>query len=199
MIESVINMFKLVLHNKRLAFFDNKKAYNLNIIGVRSPNREANVFDDTLFVIYRDKGLRWCLRAYPITTDAGTYWLRNPMRTTGTALLKEGQYRGAYEIGLHRGKSKALVQCKQVEVYRDNNKDSVLDLKENTVESGFFGINIHKSNPYTSSIKVEKWSAGCQVFANPFDFKDFLALCDKGSTAFGNSFTYTLINAKDLV
>ena len=199
MIDSVINMFKLVFHNKGYVFFDNNKAFNLNIVGVRSKFREANKFDDTLFVIYRDLGLRWCIRAYPITTDAGTYWLKTPPRESGTALLREGQYRGAYELGLHQGKSKALVQRKKVKVYRDNNKDNILDYNEATIEEGFFGINIHRSNPTTSSIQVDKWSAGCQVFANVNDFKDFLALCGEGEKKFGNSFTYTLINTNDLL
>ena len=29
---------------------------------------------------------------------------------------------------------------------------------------GFMGLIFHRSNPYTESYYVDKWSAGCQVF-----------------------------------
>ena len=42
----------------------------------------------------------------------------------GTAILVPGQYRGAYKIGFHKGKYKALVQAKPVKLYIDNDKDN---------------------------------------------------------------------------
>ena len=42
------------------------------------------------------------------------------------------------------------------------------------------------------------YSAGCQVFADPKDFAKFIELCKKQSTLYGNSFTYTLLDEKDL-
>ena len=47
-------------------------------------------FDDTLLCIYKLKG-EWVTKIYPITTDAGTYWLKNPMSTKGTAILVPNQ------------------------------------------------------------------------------------------------------------
>ena len=61
-----------------------------------------------------------------------------------------------------------------------------------------FGINIHRSNPYNESKKVEKWSAGCQVFKKVDDFNEFMTICNKAREEWGNSFTYTLIKEEDL-
>jgi hypothetical protein len=49
---------------------------------------------------------------------------------------------------------------------RDNNKDETIDYNNITtiVDEGYFGINIHRSNPYDQSYAINKWSAGCQVF-----------------------------------
>ena len=44
------------------------------------------------------------------TTLPGLYWLENPMNSKGCAILKEGQYKGVYEIDLHNGKYEAICQ-----------------------------------------------------------------------------------------
>ncbi|MAH43130.1 hypothetical protein CL614_05425, partial [archaeon] len=61
-----------------------------------------------------------------------------------------------------------------------------------------YGINIHRSNPYTESYYVDKWSAGCQVFKKIADFNTFMEICRKAKDIWGNSFTYTLIESKDI-
>ena len=88
-----------VFAEKKYAFFT-KGNYNLNIIGVRSPIKEANSFDDTMLVIYK-KYDKWIIKEYPITTDAGLYWLEHPMNKKGTALLVPNQYRSTYKIDGH--------------------------------------------------------------------------------------------------
>ena len=42
------------------------------------------------------------------------------------------------------------------------------------------------------------YSAGCQVFQDPDNFKEFIKICEKSSSIFGNKFTYTLLTYKDL-
>ena len=66
------------------------------------------------------------------------------------------------------------------------------------INKGFFGINIHRSNPYTESYLVDRWSAGCQVFKRVKDYNEFLELCKSSALIYGNSFTYTLITEKEL-
>jgi hypothetical protein len=41
---------------------------------------------------------------------------------------------------------------------------------------------------------IDKYSAGCQVFANANDFSVFLQLAERHKTLYGNSFTYTLLS-----
>jgi hypothetical protein len=171
--------------------------YNVNIIGVRNPNLISNSFDDTMLCAYKVDGV-WKLKEWPITTDAGKYWLENPMGK-GCALLVPNQYRGVYKIDTHQGKYQALCQrLGEVEVYRDDNKDQILDFDDVTKEWGMFGINIHRSNPHTQSNVVEKWSAGCQVFKKVDDFNEFMIICVNAAADWGNAFTYTLIKEEDL-
>lgn len=170
--------------------------YNINIVGVRSKSRECNSFDDKLYVAYKIDGV-WEVKEYEITTDAGAYWLEHPSRPEGTAILCAGQYRSTYILDKHAGKYTALCQRNgKVKVYRDNNKDKVLDLDPSTIQEGYFGINIHRATAYGESGTVEKWSAGCQVFKSSDDFDEFIELCKKSASFYGNLFTYTLLEEK---
>ena len=181
-------------------FFDTPdRKLNLNIIGVRRDNQGTNTFDDFLLVMYREEELMISNR-YQITTDPGKHWLQNPINPKGTAVLAPGQYRGTWQLGKHQGKYEALVQRKPVKVYRDNNKDDIIDYNNITtlVDEGYFGINIHRSNPYDQSYLINKWSAGCQVFKKIEDYNKFIQMCKDSSKIYGNSFTYTLIDEKDL-
>ena len=166
--------------------------FNLNIIGVRTRSRVANEFDDDLYVVYKEDG-QWVQHVYSITTDPGLYWLENPSRVSGTAILKAGQYRSAFTIGKHRGRYTALVQSGPVDVYRDSNRDAFIDMEESSVQTGFFGINIHRSSSSGSSPAVNKWSAGCQVFQFTAEYDSFIALCKTSSRLYGDKFTYTLL------
>ncbi len=169
-------------------------AYNVNIIGVRTASRVANKFDDFLHLVYKDDGGHWIDHQFSITTDAGTYYLENPMNVTGTAILVADQYRGAYKLGLHRGKYTALCQRGgAVKVYRDNDRDDILDHDPETVTEGYFGINIHRASANRESVNVEKWSAGCQVFADPKEYSIFISVCEKARTIWGDFFSYTLL------
>jgi len=166
-------------------------AYNLNVIGVRSPTRQANAFDDRLHLVYKDAFDRWVDLAFGCTTDPGLYWLEHPVRREGTAILKAGQYRGAYKIGLHRGRYPALVQKKPVTVWRDRNMDDTLDHVPGSERTGLYGINIHHAGE--ASEQVDKWSAGCTVIADLNDWAIFQAVVNRSADRYGDSFTYTLI------
>ena len=117
----------------------------------------------------------------------------NPM---GTALLKEGQYRGMYELGTHKG-YRALRQKGPASVIRDFDRDARFDFESGREETGVFGINLHRASRYRESLNVDKWSAGCQVLCDPLQFNYLMEVCEKGKAAFGNSFTYTLLHQRD--
>ena len=177
--------------------------YNLNIVGVRNAetlNEVTNKFDDCLTVSFKKEGM-WNMHCFPCTTDPGRHWVENLLNEDGVAILKEGQYRGSHQIGLHQGKYEALRQVKPVKVYRDNNLDNCYDLNEENLQEGIFGINIHRATKYEGrvSTQLDNWSAGCQVFAANADFQEFMGICRHARDTWGNSFTYTLINSDDIV
>ena len=183
----------LLDHVEKLGFsvFTSGK-YNLNIIGIRNSNGEPNKFDDRLCVVYQDDE-GWVTRTWSCTTDPGKYWLNNPGNINGTAVLVPGQYRNVYKIDKHAGKYDALCQRNgKVKTYRDSNKDDIIDIDVQSITEGYYGINIHKAGQ--NSRQVDKWSAGCQVFANNNDFREFMRLCRMQVSERGwRTFTYTLI------
>ena len=192
----LVNHFRCIMEKKGYVFFEGRKPYDLNIVGVRSFNMRANKFDDSINVFYKNTKKDWEVRVYKATTDPGTYYLEHPMKVTGTAIMVPGQYRSAYKIGTHYT-YEALVQRGKnpIKIYRDSNKDEILDMSSDTVIEGWYGINIHKAG--SNSTIVHKWSAGCQVFKTSSDFKDFMTLVNRAAKYWGPTFTYTLLEEKD--
>lgn len=180
---------------KGYVVFDDPRGYDLNIVGIRAANRAAGKFDD-LIVVYHRYLDTWVSQVFPATTDPGVHWLQNPMTERGTAILCEGQYRGAWQVGLHQNRYEALVQRRPMQVIRDNNRDSTLDF-DGRIEEGLFGINLHHASPAGVSAAVDRWSAGCQVLASYHDFTVLMAMAKAAVAIFGNSFTYTLLNDSD--
>jgi len=174
------------------------KPYQLNIVGLRNRSTVANRFDDEIHVFYKDNNNNWNHHVYFGTTDPGTFWLRNPSYSQGTAILAQGQYKNAYALGLHRGKYKALKQVKPVTVIRDYDRDAFLDFDNGTKQTGMFGINIHRAESTGTTKYIDQYSAGCQVFQNANDFAEFMALCEKHASIYGNFFTYTLVDYRAL-
>lgn len=173
------------------------KGFDVNIVGVRNSstgNKVTNLFDDHLTVSYKENG-EWKFLVWAATTDPGKKGVMEYHNKAGVARLVPNQYRGSHAIGLHQGKYEALRQQKNVKVYRDANKDLTYD--ENLITEGIYGINIHKAGQ--DSQWVENWSEGCQVFKRVKDFDEFMKIVKKASKIHGNSFTYTLIESKDIV
>ncbi len=169
--------------------------WRLNIVGLRSRNRKAGQFDDWITLFWKRHG-EWQFRAYPATTDPSAKYLLKPLssawRKGGTAILKPGQYRGAYAIGKH-GRYDALVQIHKVTVYRDKNKDTILDASGKE-HRGYYGINIHRAHWKDVLQEVGAYSAGCQVIQDPRDFVKFMRIVKGFRSRHGNRFTYTLLD-----
>ena len=177
--------------------------FDVNIIGVRNTEtkgRVTNAFDDCVTISYKEDG-EWKFHCYKATTDPGSHWEKNLLNKKGVAILKPGQYRGSHKLRLHQGKYLALGQQKPVKVYRDNNRDGKYDLLEESIDEGLFGININRATGRAggTSIRVDKWSAGCQVIADNDDWHQFLDICQTAREIWGNSFSYTLLESKDIV
>lgn len=172
--------------------------YNLNLIAIRKKVGRSDAFDDQMVVVYQDEN-GWVERWWPITTDPGLYYLLDKSKwldPKGVAVIKEGQYRGAYQVGLHSG-YEALVQTGgPVTVWRDSDLDNNVDTGQNEC-SGYLGINIHAStsSPYsgnTTQTTVGAWSAGCLVFANETHFRAFMSIVKKQAEYHPTWTKYTL-------
>ena len=185
-------------------FEDNSnKGYDVNIVGVRNSEtngRVTNAFDDCMTISYKVEG-EWKFHCFPCTTDPGTHWVENILNDRGVAILKPGQYRGSHKLRLHQGKYLALGQKKPMKLYRDANLDGKYDLIEESVREELVGINIHRATSRAGgkSTRIDKWSAGCQVIADNDDWHEFLDICQTAREIWGNSFTYTLLESKDIV
>lgn len=189
--------FKKVLKKLNYTYFSTG-VFNVNIIGVRANKVDnKNTFDDYIVVEYYNSDGKLCQYIFPCTTTPGKTCLKNPINNKGCSILVPGQYRSAFTIGKHRNQYNALIQKLPVKVYRDNNKDNTLDMNYKTIETGMFGINIHKAGNYSTFIN--DWSAGCQVFKSADDFDTFMKICYlQSNSGLGKNFTYTLINEEDL-
>ena len=180
---------------------DANKGYDVNIVGVRNSStgtKVTNVFDDNLTLSFKDETGAWQFYSWMNTTDPGKKsmleWKKMGI-TGGCARLVTGQYRSTWKIDKHQGKYEALCQrLAKVKVYRDEDLD--LEYDENKITEGIYGINIHKAGQ--DSTWVENWSAGCQVFKKVKDFDEFMKIFKKAVKIHGNSFTYTLIESKDI-
>jgi hypothetical protein len=193
-----LEKLKEVYAKKGYTFFENGD-YNLNIIGVR---RKEDVFDneftDKLLVAYKIKG-NWQLLEAPWTTRPGTYGgVLSPITVlgiTGTAVLKEGQYRRAWQFidnftNWHQ--SPCFWQVLPVTVYRDGDRDLVFD-RDMPQQTGLFGINLHAMGFVN---QVNNWSIGCQGTMWQY-FRGLVDLARVATRIYGDRFSYTLLNEKD--
>ena len=176
--------------------------YNVNIVGIRNMEageRITNKFDDHLTISYKIDD-DWFYEIFDCTTDHGDDWMDKPMNSKGCAIMKPGQYPKSHKLRLHQGRYLALGQQGPVSVYRDRNKDGKYDFDESTVDTGLYGINIHRATKHAGkkSTRVDKWSAGCQVIASNDDWHCFLDICQTAREKWSNNFTYTLLKSTDL-
>lgn len=176
--------------DKGLRIFE-KGEYNLNIVAERVVSQMTNLFDDKLHVCYKI-GEDWVHEEFQVTTDPGRYHVLRSEK--GVATLMPGQYHKTWRIGLHRGKYTALVQAKPVKVWRDKNRNGIAE-DDHVVDEGIFGINIHHATSSGQSRLIDKWSAGCIVFADSVEFARFMELCQTSAERYGNFFTMTLIES----
>jgi hypothetical protein len=169
-----------------------------NIVGIRTSSR-VNAFCDRVWVFWND-GDEEVVHFYTMTTNPGLVYLKKPLAgTKGAAILVPGQYINTWELGMHRDRHLALVQTGgPVKVYRDNNKNAVYDKDPRTIESGYFGINLHHASADDYET-VDSYSAGCQVwrYHQPHQdlMNDFKALAAKYRFRW---FSYTLVDLGEL-
>lgn len=135
-----------------------------NLIGFRMESEKfTNQYDDYFLVVTDSE-----FYAVPCSTKAGTPAVFNPVNPKGTGILVAGQYLNAYQFVTAQNwqtlwtKKPYFMQIGTVSVWRDNNKNLIID--KVAAEKGFFGINIHRG----WGVLVFFSSAGCQVIPDLF-------------------------------
>lgn len=187
---------------KRLGFAVDTRPNALNVVGIRDASVAVpENYSDSIAYFWYDNNRNLQGNIAEATTTPGVQYLNNPLADAaasgGTAIMKQGQYKNAYQIGLHRGKYEALVQAKPVTVIRDNDRNSILNYFGET-SIGLYGINIHHSTAsYASQDTIGPDSAGCQVFRFIDDFNDMMSKAKRSKDLYGNQFTYTLIDQRE--
>ena len=199
---------KKSIENKNYVFFD-KGNYNLNFIWVRNDYHATNHFTDDLFVACKVNDIETVLNVKCTTKPGLKGSLYNPVTVegvTGTAVIKEGQYRGAWKfIDSYDGFSHYpyFQQIRGINYYRDGDKDNEIDLIQEQINK-IFGTQWHKMSNVGDQRKVQdfevnNWSLGC-MGAPVVEWDKVIKLTREAIKAGqGTVFTGTLINSGDLI
>jgi hypothetical protein len=188
----------IIFQAKSQGYSFDERPYKLNVIGIRNPkNTSPEKFEDEIAYFYYDENGNINGKVVPATTSPSVYYLENPIVSGGSAILKQGQYKDAYSIGLHRGLYEALVQSKPVTIIRDADRNKYINFFAPTT-TGLYGINIHRASVKNNVTYIGQDSAGCQTFQNISDFDDMMKMAKKSRDLYGNTFTYTLIDQKQV-
>lgn len=170
--------------------------YDINLFGIRTAERVSDTFNDAVGALFLEDGT-WQMIVYDGTTDPGLLSRLEPVNERGCAILVPGQHKGAFKLGYHKGKYRALVQNNPLPLYRDNNLDEVIDdVGEARYEMA--GINLHRANAKFKSKLNQNYSAGCVVIADPNDFNELLDLAEESAVRYGDSFTFTLFTEEQV-
>jgi len=160
---------KTMVESEGYIFFD-KGDFNLNFIWLRHDLIADNYFSDDLYVAYRENGLEKVLNVKCTTLPGLKKSLLNPRTVrgvTGTAVIQEGQYRGAWRFTDSYddfSKYPFFRQIKPLKYWRDGNRDNVID--QVNPETAINGTHWHKMSNVgdkraISKLEVNNWSLGC--------------------------------------
>lgn len=190
-----IESLKKTIANLGYKWFDDQP----NIIGVRSKIDAPDVFNDIIFIVYKQDGVEKLFSA-TITTDPGVTYQVKLLNPKGCAVMFPGQYVNCYKLGFHQGKQdhRALIQVGSIKVARDKDMDGNAEVEKNLIDAGYFGVNIHGANKNADTTKIGPWSAGCQVFSRWSKKEEMCDICEKYKGVNKGLLTYTLIEEKDL-
>ena len=181
-----------VMEDKGYPIWDDSRGYDLNLVGVRTADVEEGTFNDYMGCFYKQHG-SWVYMMFPATTDPGINMLMEPMNEKGAAILHEGYHKGMWTLGMHRGAYPAFVQYKPVPVYRDNNKDGILDF-DVPVDEGVHGINGHRAHSGKLLEMVGPYGAGCQVVQAAEHLGFLVKVAQKAVPIYGPTYGYALLD-----
>ena len=71
--------------------------------------------------------------------------------------------------------------------------DDEIALDPATEQVGVYGINLHRASAAGTSIRVDRWSAGCQVVQSSVYLDQILDVCRRSVERYGPRLSYTLL------
>jgi hypothetical protein len=160
-----------------------------------SNDDQPDRWNDSIIVIQQVKGKDEIIDAYSCSTEPGAYYTLNPMNAAGAARLAFGSYRDSHTFGIHGSLAKhyALVQCGDLTVCRDLNKD-FSRVGDRMYTGDGYAINIHAAvgSPGLED-SIGRYSAGCQVIRLYEQQKIFMQLAEDSGLS---KFSYSLFDGK---
>lgn len=164
------NELKKIVTARGYIFFDTGD-FNLNFIWVRKDMTADNKFTDDLYIAYKEKGIEKVLAVKCTTVPGIKGSLANPRtigNITGTAIIKEGQYRGSWafkDTYKEFSEYPYFRQIKPISYYRDGNKDNIIDTNIQQ-DNKSFGTHWHRMSNLNDKrvielFEVNNWSLGC--------------------------------------
>jgi len=198
--QQFIDNYKKHCRSHEYQFFTG--SWNINLFGIRTPDSSPESFNDLIGVIYQDEHKVYHCKLFKATTELGVKYLKNPVNGLGAGIIAEGQYPSVWKYAKHWGKFKypMLRQVSTFKVYRDNNKDDVIDLDAETLENNTNGgFQLHKAYHNSYATKIGGISAGCQVIQDPWEYEYLMAILNQSIKVTGyDRFTYTLITNRGI-
>lgn len=191
---------KKVVTDKGYVFFD-EGDFNLNIIFNRTNEIFTDFFTDIGYVAYKEGGVEKVL-SQPCSTKAGLYYVNNPITyqgVTGVAIVMPNQYRGVYQLVddyVTWLSYPFFKQVKPMNYWRDPTKDTILEHLQPQLGQSFSTHYHRGSNVGVTGHHIYNWSAGCIIQEEVY-FKKVVELARKAVRIWGNSFSITVLDAKD--
>lgn len=195
---------------KEKGYFLNESNYIINIIGIRMDNIYDNLFTDKCIIMWINEYNKWETHLIDSwTTMPGTLGKGgafNPFNGR-LGIIKPGQYQkvwrfiDSYSLWL---RYPFFHQVGKFQIYRDADKDHVMEYSNPVEDSYHQGFNCHRM---TNNGVISKqlnfawatWSAGCQGAPEPI-FKKLVELARITTKVQGHSiFPYTLLEQKDFM
>lgn len=163
-------------------------------------SNQPNWFNDLRLLLTIEKGIPTIIDQWEATTEPGTYYTNHPLNPAGAARIALGQYK-SWAVGYHRGNKDhvALVQVRDISIYRDANKD-YQRAGDHLYTGNSFGINQHWGYDYPVD-DIGNASAGCLVGRTREGHRAFMKLVKSDpryqATTFYKIMT-TVIDAREL-
>ena len=203
---SFYQKLKQSITNKGYSFFDDGD-FNLNFIWVRNDLHATNHFTDDLHIAYKENDEEKVLSVKCTTKPGLKGSLLNPLTVagaTGTAVIKEGFYRGAWQfIDSYKQFSTYpfFQQIKPINYWRDGDKDLEIDLIQEQ-NNKLFGTHFHRMSNVADKRLVEQfeinqWSLGC-LGCPLVEWDRVISLMRKAVPIWGTIISASIVNPSDL-